>query len=255
MESTSLEDIFFEHSKSANIIIKDSMIEKYNSEFIRLTNLPEDTIGGLSLEDIIEDDAGKLMTGRILEDLQVNLNVDGSIPVIVNCVPLGDGRLFLSMRSSEKLLEGFKSVFESTADAILIVDEKGKIVEANPSFSRIFGYDRSEIIGQDLTLIIPSEFHEDFKELMDRFRMEGEHPLAGRIIETKSRRADGSIIEVELSLTPWTFKGESYTTSIIRDISERKKMEKELKASEEKYRRIIEKFIQNALALIAEIKR
>lgn len=255
MESTSLEDIFFEHSKSANIIVKDSRIEKYNSEFIRLTGLPEDTIVGLSLADIIEDDTKNLMTGRILENLQLNLSVDGSIPVIATCVPLGNGRLFLSMRSSEKLLEGFKSVFESTADAILIVDDDGKIVEANPSFSKIFGYDRDDIIGQDLTLIIPPESHEDFKELMDRFKREGEHPLAGRIFETKSRRADGSIIEVEMSLTPWSFREENYTTSIIRDISERKKMEKELRASEEKYRRVIEKFIQNALALIAEIKK
>ena len=255
MESTSLEDIFFEHSKSANIIVKDSRIEKYNSEFIRLTGLPEDTIVGLSLADIIEDDTKNLMTGRILENLQLNLSVDGSIPVIATCVPLGNGRLFLSMKSSEKLLKGFKSVFESTADAILIVDDDGKIVEANPSFSKIFGYDRDDIIGQDLTLIIPPESHEDFKELMDRFKREGEHPLAGRIFETKSRRADGSIIEVEMSLTPWSFREENYTTSIIRDISERKKMEKELRASEEKYRRVIEKFIQNALALIAEIKK
>ncbi|HIH61784.1 MAG TPA: hypothetical protein HA298_03730 [Methanobacteriales archaeon] len=58
-----------------------------------------------------------------------------------------------------------------------------------------------------------------------------------------------------MSLTPWTFNGKNYTTSIIRDITQRKKMEEELRASEEKYRRIVEKFIQNALALIAEIKK
>jgi len=153
-----------------------------------------------------------------------------------------------------KVLAGFKSVFESTVDAILIVDEDGKILEANPAFFKVFGYERDEIIGHELTLIIPSEFHEDFKEMMDKFKREGEHPLAGRIFETKSQRADGSIISVEMSLTPWTFNGKNYTTSIIRDHSE-KKMEEKLRASEEKYRRIVEKFIQNALALIAEIKK
>lgn len=252
MESPSLEDIFFEYSKSANLIAKDSVIEEYNNEFIKLTGLPEDRLKGVNLKDILDT----RISGRFVEDLHTNLKVDGSIiPVLVTCIPLKDGRIFLSMKPSEKLLEGFKSVFESTADAILIVDENGRIFEANPSFYRVFGYERDEIIGRELTLIIPSEFHEDFKEMMDKFKREGEHPLAGKIFETKSRRADGTIISVEMSLTPWTFNGENYTTSIIRDITEKKKMEEELRAREEKYRRIVEKFIQNALALIAEIKK
>lgn len=252
MESPNRENIFFEYSKGANLIVKDSIIEEYNREFIKLVSLPEDRLKGLNIGKIM--DTGLL--GEFVEDLHTNLKVNGSIiPVLVTCIPLGEGRLFLSMKPSEKLLAGFKSVFESTADAILIVDEDGRIFEANPSFSRIFGYEHDEIIGQELTLIIPSDFHEDFKEMMDKFKREGEHPLAGRIFETKSRRADGSIISVEMSLTPWTFNGENYITSIIRDITERKKMEEELRASEEKYRRIVEKFIQNALALIAEIKK
>lgn len=252
MESPNRENIFFEYSKGANLIVKDSIIEEYNREFIKLVSLPEDRLKGLNVGKIM--DTG--LPGEFVEDLHTNLKVNGSIiPVLVTCIPLGEGRLFLSMKPSEKLLAGFKSVFESTADAILIVDEDGRIFEANPSFSRIFGYEHDEIIGQELTLIIPSDFHEDFKEMMDKFKREGEHPLAGRIFETKSRRADGSIISVEMSLTPWSFNGENYITSIIRDITERKKMEEELRASEEKYRRIVEKFIQNALALIAEIKK
>ncbi|HIH61785.1 MAG TPA: PAS domain S-box protein [Methanobacteriales archaeon] len=252
MESPNREDIFFRYSKGANLIVKDSIIEEYNREFIELLGLPEDKLEGLSLGDIMDTRP----LGKFVEDLHTNLKVDGSIiPVLVTCVPLGDGRSFLSMKISERLLAGFKSVFESTVDAILIVDEDGKILEANPAFSKVFGYERDEIIGHELTLIIPSEFHEDFKEMMDKFKREGEHPLAGRIFETKSQRADGSIISVEMSLTPWTFNGKNYTTSIIRDITQRKKMEEKLRASEEKYRRIVEKFIQNALALIAEIKK
>ncbi|BDH79224.1 MAG TPA: PAS domain S-box protein [Methanothermobacter sp.] len=251
MEPSNHEDIFFKYSKSANLIVKDSIIEEYNREFIKLIGLPEDRLKELSLGDM-----DIRLPGEFVGDLHISLKVNGSIiPVLMTCVPLEDGRSFLSMKPSEKLLEGFKSVFESTADAILIVDEDGRIFEANPSFYRIFGYERDEIIGHELTLIIPPEFHEDFKEMMDKFKKEGEHPLAGRIFETRSRRADGSIISVEMSLTPWTFNGENYVTSIIRDITERKKMEEELRASEEKYRRIVEKFIQNALKLIAEIKK
>lgn len=75
---------------------------------------------------------------------------------------------------------------------------------------------------------------------MRDYRARGEHELAGKVFETVSLRADGTEFPVEMSLNPSRSQGRLFLTSIIRDISERKKMELEVLEREEQFRDLFE---------------
>lgn len=124
--------------------------------------------------------------------------------------------------------ERFRALAHSAVDGIITTDEYGKIIIFNESLQNIFGYSRDELVGESVTLLMPERFRRDFQKSLDRFRETGEHGLAGKTFETTGLRKDGTEFSFEMSLATWEAGGEKFTTSIIRDITKRKEIEKSL---------------------------
>jgi two-component system, sporulation sensor kinase E len=136
--------------------------------------------------------------------------------------------------------ERFRTVASSAVDAIIITDLEGDIVFCNNSVQRIFGYDEDDILGESVNQFIPGRYLDEFLRKQEQFRLTGRHMLSGKLFESYGYRKDGSEFPIEISITAWETDDEKFTTSIIRDITERKLVEYELKSSEEKFRQMTE---------------
>ncbi len=115
----------------------------------------------------------------------------------------------------------FRSVVESAIDAIVLVDQWGKIILWNRTAEQVFGYRWEEIIGQPFESLLPERLHPflDLRPGSDG-GFEGRRS-AGRIEETVGRRRDGTEFPLEISMATWVADDAVYHSGIIRDISER----------------------------------
>lgn len=125
-------------------------------------------------------------------------------------------------------LEKFKAAVDISPDAIVAVDEGGRVTMWNRAAARMFGYSEAEAVGGPLDVIMPDEYREAHRRGMERFLSTGETKVIGRTVELEGLRKDGSKFPVELSLSAerldggWTFIG------VIRDVTLRKRLKDEL---------------------------
>lgn len=130
------------------------------------------------------------------------------------------------LRESEKKM---RSVVEGALDCIVMMDDKGHIVEFNPAAERTFGYKRDAVIGKNLAnVIIPSASRQGHNEGFRRFSETGKSEMLGKRIELTAMRADGSEFPVELAITAIDWTGSRVMVGFIRDITDRKKAELEI---------------------------
>jgi PAS domain S-box-containing protein len=133
-----------------------------------------------------------------------------------------------ALRESE---EKFRAITQSANDAIISVDGAGKVVSWNTGAQKIFGYDGGEVLGKPLTILMPEQYREEYLRGITKAGLTGDAPLLGKSAQLYGRRKDGSIFPAELSLSTWkTGKGTFYT-GIIRDTTERRKAEEEIRRS------------------------
>jgi PAS domain S-box-containing protein/hemerythrin-like metal-binding protein len=142
-----------------------------------------------------------------------------------------------ALRESEAL---FRAVSESAHDAIVTADSSGKIIKWNPSAGQMFGYSESEAIGQSLTFLMPNRFRDRHAAGMSRVRAGGEPHVMGKPIELVGLRKDGSEFPLDLSLAQWHISQGHFFTGVIRDITERKKIEQKLENHKEHLEELVD---------------
>ena len=136
-------------------------------------------------------------------------------------------------RADEALRESeahFRSVAQSANDAIITSDSSGRIVTWNPGAEHMFGHLESEVLGQSLALLMPASYRPLHEAGLLRFLETGEKRVIGRTIELVGVRKGGAEFPVELSLAAWESQKNRFFTGILRDITERKRAEEDLKA-------------------------
>ena len=119
----------------------------------------------------------------------------------------------------------FQSVAQSAIDAIVLADGLGHIIFWNKAAERMFLYSEREALGQSLTAIMPARYRVAHERGLAAFRSTGNSRLMGRSIELQGLRKDGVEIPIELSLGTWRIGDDTYYCGIIREITERKRME------------------------------
>jgi PAS domain S-box-containing protein len=119
------------------------------------------------------------------------------------------------------------AILQTALDCIITCDEQGGVVDFNPAAQRTFGHQPAEVIGRDLAdLIIPASQRDRHRSGMARYLATGEEKLLNRRIEITARRADGTEFPAELAITRIPMPGPAQFTAYLRDISERKRLER-----------------------------
>lgn len=129
------------------------------------------------------------------------------------------------LRRSEAM---FRAVADTANDCIVSIDSAGRITYVNPEGSRLFGYPDGALVGAPVTDLIPKRLHEAHAAGFARFLATGQGSLIGSTASVPGRCSDGSEIALELSLATWGADDACYFTAIIRDVSERQRMQAEL---------------------------
>ena len=133
------------------------------------------------------------------------------------------------LRSSD---ERHRVIIEAANDAVISLDEKGAILLANPATRRIFGYDPVELVGKPMTMLMPEMMRKLHENGLRRYLATGKRHLNWQGVEVTAQRKDGQEFPVEVSFGELTSDGHKVFTGFIRDISERKQAEDQLRATE-----------------------
>jgi PAS domain S-box-containing protein len=154
------------------------------------------------------------------------------------------GQVIKRARAEQALRESetrFRSVAQSAPDAIISADSQGRIVFWNQRAQTMFGYAAEEVLGHELTVLMPERYRHAHERGLERFTATGESHLMGRTVELHGRRKDALEFPLEISLAPWTTSKGTFFTAIIRDITHRKRNESHIsRLNEQLARRLTE---------------
>jgi len=129
----------------------------------------------------------------------------------------------------------YRTLFDTSTDAIFIEALEGQILDCNDVACRLYGYTRDELLGLEVTDLVPPEVAAGLDEVITEHRRGG-----GIFTESQGLRKDGARFPTEVSTRSVTIDGERRVTVFVRDISERRQSELALRDSEERYRTAIE---------------
>lgn len=137
--------------------------------------------------------------------------------------------------------ERYRAIFETAADAIVIVDDHGVIESLNPAAESMFGYARDELVGANVSVLMPEPYRSEHAANLARYRETGERHIIGIGREVLGRTKDGRTLRLRLSVGEMLIGGERKFTGILQDISERTRIEEELRQIELRTRRLEER--------------
>ena len=131
------------------------------------------------------------------------------------------------------------AVVGTAVDAIITIDERGVIDSVNPATERLFGYGRDELLGRNVKVLMPAPYQGEHDAYVARYVRTGEARIIGVGREVVGLRRDGSTFPLDLSVSEFSVGGRRMFTGIIHDITNRRRLEREiLEASAGEQRRI-----------------
>ena len=122
-------------------------------------------------------------------------------------------------------------LLEAAPDAMVVVNAEGLIELVNERTEELFGYQRAELLAQPVEVLVPKRFQVDHGVHRRSYTSRPEARPMGTGLELSGRRQDGSEFPVEISLSPFEIGGQALVSAAIRDVTERKRIERELRAA------------------------
>jgi two-component system sensor kinase FixL len=120
------------------------------------------------------------------------------------------------------------NIIDKAVDGLIVIDERGAIETFNPAAERMFGYGAGDVIGRNVTMLMPERLQASHRDAMQRHRDNSGLRLGEVVHELIGRRSDGSEFPIDLSISNVSLPGRRIFSGIIRDISSRKETEHKL---------------------------
>jgi PAS domain S-box-containing protein len=233
---------------------KNGVIVSCNDNFTEMIGSSRDKLIGLNMPGLPDKkmvaEINRALKGGtgFYEGTYHSVTADKSTPVkahfkpiisdegsILGCVGVVEDitKRRLAEREREAALEVLRAITDTAQDAILMMDQQGKISFWNPAAERILGYSRTQAIGTKLhDLVAPARYKSLFENAIPEFSKSGQGKAVGRILELEALSKDGREISVELSLSALQTKDGWQAVGILRDITARKRLEDQLRQSQ-----------------------
>ncbi|HUY12036.1 MAG TPA: sigma 54-interacting transcriptional regulator [Terriglobia bacterium] len=144
----------------------------------------------------------------------------------------------------------FEKLFESSPDAILVADTQGRIVRVNAQLEKLFGYQRQELQGEPLEVLLPERFRQGHQRHRDDYNAEPRSRPMGTGLELFARRRDGGEFPVDIMLSPVEGESKPLVLAVIRDVTERQRDQEQLRQSEERFRLVVESVKDYAIFML-----
>lgn len=214
-------------------------------------NLDPAEIVGRHAREIVGEDAYKVLRPRFEAALRGEVaRYDGMVPYSRGGARIIHG-VYMPHRDKDGVVDGLfimavdlteqhrladalaaeaqrsKTVLDTAVDGIITIDANGRISSANPASERMFGYTQEEMLGRNVSMLMPSPHHERHDDYIRQYLASGQKRIIGIGREVQGRRRNGEVFPMELAVGEFIEQGEHYFTGFTRDISDRKRAEQQ----------------------------
>lgn len=132
-------------------------------------------------------------------------------------------------KTNSLIMESLNALFEYTTEGIIIANQSGTIIRANPSSEKLFGYNKGELLNQKIEILVPNKFSHTHEKHRDNYN-KNPHPRSmGKGLDLYGKKKDGHEFPVEISLSHYKTNDEMFVIAFIIDRTERKEAEERIK--------------------------
>lgn len=188
----------------------------------------------LSLSPIIGEKGQVIGIAKIARDITGNIELEESLSASTAQVRILT-ELEEQARAQAMAERRFRELIEHAPDGIVQVDQRGTINIANRTAERMFGYPQEELVGLSVEQLVPEKHRASHPGRREAFGKAGVTRPTGQGLDLYARRKDGSEFPVEISLSPVQIASEVLVTAVIRDVSERKRTQEQVRILQESY--------------------
>ena len=263
------EDIFEASKDAIGYASLDGAILLINQAFIELTGFSREELLRMNVRDLIPEQHKEQRDRVVAQVLQTcepaeyeidYLRKNGSqVPVSITVFavkgddgkPTGFAAIIRDLTERMRAEELFRLVVESSPSGMLMVDESGTILLVNRQIEQLFGYERAELIGQLVEMLVPQRVRSHHAGDRDEFFAHSEHRAMGKGRDLYGVRKDGQEFRLEIGLNPVLTQGGMRVLASVVDISERKRAEQTL----QKERDFIDAVLETAGTLVVVLDR
>jgi PAS domain S-box-containing protein len=143
------------------------------------------------------------------------------------------------------------AVMETAVDGVILIDARGAVLMFNPACEKLFGYQKNEVIGQNVKMLMPGPYRDEHDRYIDNFQRTGERKIIGIGREVVGQRKDGTTFPMELSVGEAKQNEGSIFVGIIHDLTERERAERALRESNARLKAVVDTAVDGVILIDA----